>query len=365
MEYNFYDCCNMLICIIAVFYICFKYSLSNKVLWLLLLHVALVFFMDAIFNYSYWGDQYRYVAAATQFRNQYSSGEFGSVMYASLFFSLFPLFIESIKSIAFINFMLYLLLFVYLLHLYRTNEIMRRFKMVYLLYPSLILFTSLGLRDFLITSFMFLSLYNLLVTHSKIKTILFMSPLYFIKAQNLFLLGLTVIFAWILRVKNMGVKVVLFSLLFWSVIIWVRINLDMLLKLRSAMFLEDTGLNPILSMNDWSYQDLYRILFAPLFFDARNAMQLIQSVENLGLGVVIYKFIQLARKVKIPRFEFIVLNFFAIVSTLLYSLVVFNYGTVTRYKMPFVFCWMLMVLLMIDKKIYSDTLHCDIAESVN
>ena len=355
MEYNFYDCCNMLFCITAVFYICFKYNLSNRVLVLLLLHISLVFFMDAIFNYSYCGDQYRYVAAAIDFRNNLSSQEGGSVLYASLFFSLFPLFIGSIKSIAFINFMLYLLLFVFLLYKYKTNEIMHKFKIVYLLYPSLILFTSLGLRDFLITSFMFLSLYNLLVTHSKIKTILFMLPLYFIKVQNLFLIGLTIVFAWILRVKNIRVKVFLFFLFFWSVIIWAQININMLLILRAAMFREDTGLDPILFMNDWSYIDIYRILFAPFFFDARNAMQLIQSVENLMLGIVVYNFIKLAKKVKIPRFEFIVLNFFAIVSTLLYSLVVFNYGTVTRYKMPFVFCWMLMVLLMIDKKLYSDS----------
>jgi hypothetical protein len=128
-----------------------------------------------------------------------------------------------------------------------------------------------------------------------------------------------------------------------AVVSWIDI-----LHFRMAMFTEDTGLSP-LYMPDWSYMDLYRVFFAPFFFDARNPMQMIQSCENLGVTIAIYRLYRYVKKLKIDSRKLITMNFFVIISALLYSCVVFNYGTLTRYKFPFVFCWIFIILLLAEK----------------
>lgn len=351
MVYNIYEVINLIICLILVFFVSFKFNLSNKILYLLLLHLLLLFVMDLIFDYMYWPDQFAYYRVATHIRENYEFPDYSNtVVSAGFIFSIFPIFINSVKSIAFINFLLYLFLLIFLLYKIKSNLILVKFKQFYFFYPSFILFTSLGLRDFLIAFCMFYSLYYLIINPNKLKLLGFTIPLFFIKPQNMFLIILTVIFYNILSLKNKNMRFIAFILYLFFVVILIQLNWDIISHLRVSMFVEDTGLSPIY-MEPWSIVDIYRILFAPFFFDARNAMQMLQSFENLGLGIIVYKLIKFVRKIGLPMREYATLNFFAGLSTIIYSFVVFNYGTVTRYKFPFVFCWIVVVLVLIDDKI--------------
>ena len=66
--------------------------------------------------------------------------------------------------------------------------------------------------------------------------------------------------------------------------------------------------------------------------------------------IVVYRLCRYFRRVGIEKTRFVVVNFFAMTSAVFYSLVVFNYGSITRYKFPFLVCWVLILLILVDKK---------------
>ncbi|MBX9866564.1 MAG: hypothetical protein K2Y14_06585 [Burkholderiales bacterium] len=296
-------------------------------------------------------DQYRYLWAASDFRHLFTSFDFANVYYASMLFAFlpFPVFIESIKSLAYINYYIYLCLFLFMLFKFKSPEVKLKFKYFYFFYPTLIYYTSFGTRDSLIMAAMFLFLYYMLIDFSLIVMGLMMLVLIYIKGQNAWLLLLTLGLYVILRIPFRVMRLIFsFGYIGLIVVLAIQFGSDILF-FRMAMFREDTGLSPLLYMPDWSYMDLYRVFFAPFFFDARNPMQMIQSCENLGLAIAIYKLYRYLKKVKVDSCKLITMNFFVIISALLYSCVVFNFGTLTRYKFPFVFCWVFIMLLLADK----------------
>ena len=351
MIYNFYDTINLILCILLTLYVSIKYNFSNKILYLLLLHLCLIAGFDFIMDYNSFPDLFRYFHSSSEFRENYSTNEISSnVYYASLMFTFFPIFIESIKSLGFANYLLYLFLFISLVQKLQTKLISHNFKLFYLIYPSLILFSSIGLRDFLIVFFMFSSLQQLIIQNKYIKSIIWALPLILIKFQNFSLITLSILFYRIMTLKNPKVKFYLIFIYVLIIIIMIYYNSDKLNLIRASFFVEDTNL-PIYDMPSWSYMDIYRVLFAPFFFDARNTLQMIQSIENLFIFIVVYKIYKYAKKIQIPAIPFITINSFLIISALLYSFIIFNYGTLTRYKFPFIFCWITIMLFLIDKKL--------------
>ncbi|MBX9866142.1 MAG: hypothetical protein K2Y14_04455 [Burkholderiales bacterium] len=350
MELNLWDFSNACIATIITILICYRYNFSNKVLYLLLFHIALIFVIDAAIPYAYMGDQYRYFYAAKDFRTIFTSFDLGNVYYASMLFAFlpFPVFIESIKSLAYINYYIYLCLFLFMLFKFNNVEVKRKFKYFYFLYPTLIYYTSFGTRDDLILTAMFMFLYAMLINFSLIIMGLMILVLIYIKGQNALLLLFTLGFYIILKIPHRTTRWILSFSYVGVIVVWAIQSWSDILYFRMAMFREDTGLSP-LYMPDWSYMDIYRVLFAPFFFDARNPMQMIQSCENLGLTIAIYRLYRYLKKIKVDSSKLISMNFFVIISALLYSCVVFNYGTLTRYKFPFIFCWVFIMLLIADK----------------
>ncbi len=350
MELNLWDFSNACIATIITILICYRFNFSNKILYLLLFHIVLIFVIDAAIPYAYMGDQYRYFYGAKDFRHIFTSYEVANVYYASMIFAFlpFPVFIESVKSIAYINYYLYLSMFLFMLFKFKNVEIEHKFKYFYFLYPTLIYYTSFGTRDVLIMTAMFLFLYAMLVEFSLLIMTAMTVILIYIKGQNAYLILITLGFYTLLQIPNRVLRLVMslgyiIFIMSLAVVSWVDI-----LHFRAAMFTEDTGLSP-LYMPDWSYMDLYRVFFAPFFFDARNPMQMIQSCENLGLAIAIYRLYRYLKKIKVDSSKLITMNFFVIISALLYSCVVFNYGTLTRYKFPFIFCWVFIMLLIANK----------------
>lgn len=350
MELNLWDFGNACIATIITILICYRFNFSNKVLYLLLFHIVLIFVIDAAIPYTYMGDQFQYFWATRDFRQFNPQNAVGNVYYASALFAFlpFPVFYESIKSTAYMNYYIYLSLFLFMLFKFNSSEVKLKFKYFYFFYPTLIYYTSFGTRDDLILAAMFIFLYAMLINFNLIVMSICVVVLIYIKGQNAWLMLLSLgfylvsiipyrVLRWCMILAYIGLIAVI------AVISWADI-----LHFRMAMFVEDTGL-PIIYMPDWSYMDIYRVLFAPFFFDARNPMQMIQSCENLGMAIAIYKLYRYLTKINVDRVKLRAMNFFITVSTLLYSCVVFNYGTLTRYKFPFVFCWIFIMLLIADK----------------
>lgn len=350
MELNLWDFSNACIATVITILICYRFNFSNKILYLLLFHIVLIFVIDALIPYSYMPDQYRYLWAASDFRHLFTSFDFANVYYASMLFAFlpFPVFIETVKSLAYINYYIYLCLFLFMMLKLNNVEIKKKFKYYYFLYPTLIYYTSFGTRDGFILAAMFIFLYAMLIEFSLIVMGMMTLVLIYIKGQNAWLLLLTLGMYVFLKIPYRKIRLTLsLGYIGFIMVLAIAFWRDILF-FRAAMFTEDTGLSP-LYMPDWSYMDIYRVLFAPFFFDARNPMQLIQSCENLGMGIALYRLYRYLKELKVDSSKLIAMNFFVFISALLYSCVVFNYGTLTRYKFPFIFCWVFIMLLIANK----------------
>ena len=140
--------------LIIIFYLK-KYISKNKSFFLILSSLSPFFFNDFLFPWEYMYDQIRYVKATNYLRNfDFSSAEFefgrigSTVRFASYIYFLIPLpFVVHISSIAFMNKFLYLCLYVYL----NKNKYLDKYiDIFYLIFPSLILYTSVSLRDTII-----------------------------------------------------------------------------------------------------------------------------------------------------------------------------------------------------------------------
>lgn len=368
MEFNLWDLANCYIASLITILLCYKFNFSNKIICLLLFHIFLIFILDAFIPYSYMPDQNAYFWLANDKRNNITdflfdsgtgvgNGYIGSltVNTASIILAYLPLpvFIASIKSLAYINYYLYFIVFCFLMYVLKDHGVKNKMKYFYFLYPSLIFYTSSGTRDILILVTMLAFLYALLVNLSIGVMSVSLAILLLIKPQNAALLLVSTLFYCILRIKSKFFRTLMIICFLSIMVILLIVFWGDIYYYRRAMFYEDTGL-PAIYIPAWSLSDLYRVFFAPFFFDARNAMQILQSFENLGVAIVVYRLYRYFRRIGIDRVKLIAMNFFAVISAILYSLVVFNYGTITRYKFPFLVSWVLILLIVTDKGIIQD-----------
>ena len=156
---------------------------------LIFIHLLVIFLLnDVLFEPNYWPDQIRYLKYTLQIRESaYNTigvfGDYGArIGFPSTIYAFSPLpFINSVQSLAMINFLLYLLSFVYLRKKRVSSNSVDFF---FLLYPSFLLYSSLALRGTLVTLFMILSLYFLIVEGKRLIALIFLLLLAFIKIQN-------------------------------------------------------------------------------------------------------------------------------------------------------------------------------------
>ena len=132
-----------------------KYISKKKNIFLSLISLTPFFVNGFLFNWEYMYDQIRYVTATNHLRNfNFSDAEFeygrigSSVRYATYIYFLVPLpFVYHISSIGFMNKFLYVCFYVFLNNKKYLDNYTNIF---YLTFPSLILYTSVSLRDTLI-----------------------------------------------------------------------------------------------------------------------------------------------------------------------------------------------------------------------
>jgi hypothetical protein len=101
------------------------------------------------------------------------------------------------------------------------------------------------------------------------------------------------------------------------------------------------------------------MLFKPFPWECRNVFQIVQSVENIGIVILIIMFN--SKKIMSHRVKqkILFLNLMLFVSISVYGLVVFNFGTAVRYKFPFIMIYILFYLLLLsyDKLIKNKNLY--------
>lgn len=350
-----YDLPALLICLLLIIILGYKFKVPTNYQLLLVLHCFLPFVLnDVLFSVHYMGDQLRYWQGVNAIRN----GELGfvealfsgqNVLQASAFLAAIPFPAPfSYISLGFYNTALYIILFFIL---YFKNIFTKFTVWFYLLFPSAALYTALSLRETLIFFFMILTI--VFARESKIfRSILCIIPIYVIKFQNFFILGPIVLMYFIFSVaqKGMGLtKALIISIIsLTGLILSAPIAIPLVNKYRAAMYLEDGGdiadVTLIAGIGDFVIQGITSGLYflsKPFIWEARGLLPFIQSFENLFILSILFLITRNAWRKSPDKLAFWLL--FMILSMSVYGLVVFNYGTAVRYRYPFVMIYVLFV----------------------
>ena len=346
-----YDIVNLQFVLIIYFVVVCYLRLDALRSSLILGHIIIIFLLNGVlFQANYMPDQFRYLQATQDFRQTLSLSDLAFTQsIPGAVFSLIPLpFINSVQSIAMINFILYLSIFVFMKKKNISNNAVDYF---YLLYPSLMLYSSVALRETLVLLVMIISIYMIVIRNQHIVGIIFALPLILFKIQN-FLIIVLVLFLFRLVSEKITFKKILFFSMFivlfiifkeYRISIWTLdqyFSLEKMEMYRNYMYYENTGSREIgyVPISGWislpilSIKGIFSMLFEPLPWHVKNPLQLIQSVENI---IIILLLLYLnTRKVynKIIKQRIIFINLFLLTSMSLYGLMVFNYGAAARYR---------------------------------
>jgi hypothetical protein len=320
----------------------------------LLLHCLLPLILNGVlFSYGYMPDAFKYWRSFNAIRAGdlalYDAWIAGNVEQAAVLFSFMPFpFAATPLSLGFYNTFLYAALFFWL---YRKQVFTPVSLWFFLLYPSLALYTGMGLRDTFVFIFMVMAVqwtregrwwFALLPLYL----------LYMIKFQNFFILGPILLIYVAFGIRRNGISggkavgvllVALVTLVAVSPIALPEVN-----KFRGAMYVEDGGdvedIEFIASPAEFVTTGLvsgFYFLSKPLPWEAENPLQLIQAAENLVVLLLLFLIVRVAWK-QLPRKLMFWLLFMALAMTV-YGLVVFNYGTAARYRYAFIVIFVVFV----------------------
>ena len=365
--------------VVAVSFISIAYYLRSEPFKVFLLfgHILVIFLLnDILFSPTYFGDQLRQVDAAKTIRGDFFSTaaaykEHGPKMgFASFIYSVMPLpFINSVQSLVMINFLIFLTIFLFIKKNGLSGNAVDYF---YLLFPSLLLYSSLALRDTLVLFVMMIGLYMILIKEKYLLGLLLSSPLILLKFQNYFMIIVAIILFFYL--KNAGRLRYGTLVLFVIVGAFIPEKIPVVAQLferletwRLALFYDQY-------MYDWKYikemnidalyeplgtglvllyqivKNFFYMLLKPLPWECDNSFQFIQSIENIVIfGMIIW----LNRKkicIEKIREKILFLNCLLFVSMAINGLIVFNFGSAVRYKFTFIVIYFVF---------YFYLLHCD------
>jgi hypothetical protein len=364
-----YDIINLQF-VVVVSFLAVAYYLRSEPLKVFLLfgHILVIFLLnDVLFPASYMSDQFQYVKISQQFRGfSLPSVTLDSTLgFSSLLFSLIPLpFIHSVQSIAMINFLIFLTIF---LLLRKFNLSSQKVDYFFLLFPSLLLYSSLALRDMLVLFFMFISVYTFVTREKILLSLVFASPIMLLKFQNYLMFVGGGIFYFILKNAGRRRYVLLGAFIFLAAFIPEKVPLvnqlyERIEWWRFALFADQYSY-------DWDVVDkmkgyyeplgtgiflLYQVvkyffymLLKPLIWQADNPFQLIQSIENMVIfGMIIWINRKKILNEKI-REKILFLNCLLFISMTINGLVVFNFGSAVRYKFPFIVIYFVFFLYLL------------------
>lgn len=358
----FLDIVNALWAFSIVFIVFYAYKVPKIYYFVILGHIGTVFLTNNfLFSPSYMPDQFRYIDAAIHIRENLDFFHYSlydksiTVSTASLFFALFPIpILNSVFSIALINSMVFAFLFIYL---YKKKILIGNAIWFYLLYPSFALYAAIGTRDTLILAIMVLSIYQLYKGKTLV-SVLIATPLLLIKFQNFFIFILSFFIYKIIDKKKLisynnffKILLIVFLFLFFS----QYIPIEGINALRYSMFIEDGGnpdfYIPLINYTDIiiaSFQGFINMLLKPFPWESHNALQLIQSFENIIVFYVIFKLFISLKDIPIDFKYF--LSIYFIVAMMVYGTVIFNFGTVARYKYTFVVVFIIFSIKILAYK---------------
>tara|TARA_A100001015_G_C15042520_1_gene740757 strand:+ start:4368 stop:5549 length:1182 start_codon:yes stop_codon:yes gene_type:complete len=354
-----YELVNYAFCVaIAITFFKLKYIAKEDLLAWIILFTTPFFFNYVLFDPALFSDQRGYINFISYIRENGYSGidlsitgieklrTFG-LESSVILYSLIPMPMNiTITSLAFMNKLLMFFLYVYMLR--NTNN-----KNTILLFfiPSIILYSSLSLRDPLIIFFS--SIFIISVIKDKIFIpIICLFLVLLLKTQNAIFLSLVLFGKWFFQADKRGPYLFAGAILLFG-IIFQDFVLENLVFFKYAFFLEDNLNYSSIDIRDnffSAYDSIFHVIYDALIslpgylllpypWSVSSSLQLLQSIENILLIVVLYFMIKTAA---IKNFQLtFFLTFCMFVGLALYAFTIYNPGTGARYKIahviPFVF----------------------------
>jgi hypothetical protein len=348
-----YDIDNYLFLIFFIALLTYCNVIKYNVGFLLAISCFLPFMLnDVLFPASYMNDQFRYTEAVQGIRSHFSSGkEIGTVRNASWLLAAVPIpFVASVKSLGFANKFIYVAGFAYLIARRHVQGPIFWFLM---LYPSLLLYTALSLRDTLILLFM-ISSTIMIIDRRWVFAGLLILPLFAIKFQNAAVMGIiAILYPMHIRAKGRHSEAIalgVFAAGFLALLVISSFYLDLLNLYRIAMAAED-GTRPSDIMQITGTADLLvtsltsapYFLLKPLPWETNNLLQLVQSVENIIVAAFLGWLSRACWKINAPKALFWLSAL--LFACAIYGLVVANFGTAARYRFPFLTMYVIAISL--------------------
>ena len=284
-----------------------------------------------------------------------------SSKYLSLILSIIPTpSVENLYGATFLNKFLLIFLFIYLI---KFNYIKNGQAIILLLYPSLFLYSSLMLKETTIIFFLTIT-YILLIKDKFFYSLLCLFLVAIIKPHLSILFGV-IFLIYIAQFKvKVKLKYLFYTISFLGIILFFENNFisNILSELNQLIYnfnLEDNNYNrnALNFTNELIKFELSSIIFLlsqillfwvkPLFYNAQNFAQIIQSFENiLVLACLVYYLRKLYLK-DIAKTYYIILS--ALFVSAPYAVIVSNVGTLARYRFSIIFVFIIIIFIEINR----------------
>ena len=354
------------ILLVFISYKCFTDQLISKEVFYLFLLSCLgpILFHNFDFINAIFPDQGGYLDNIKEYRN---SRDYENLRHAetskhlSIILSLIPIpSVENNYSATFLNKFLLIFFIIYLIKFkYLKNEQ----AIILLLYPSLFLYSSLMLKETTII-FLLLISYIFLINYKFFYTLLSLYLVFLIKPQLAILFCLVYLLYVIIFFAKIKAVNLFYVTLFLAFLLILEKNLlnhvtNQLNQFIYNFNLEDNNynqeaLNYTKDLIKFDFASIYflssNILlfwFKPMFYNASNIAQIIQSFENILIMFVLYYYLNKLYKKNITKAYYII--FSAIFISTPYAIIVSNVGTLARYRFTIIFVLIVILLIEINK----------------
>lgn len=344
--------------LLSIFFILFKKKIINEKDFLLysLFSFSPFLINDILIANTVFWDQSRYVALSSIIRSNWLSGNFLpptsepiKVAFSSYLYAFFPIIsFNTINSLAFVNKGFYCLTLIYINYKIKINNLL---KIILLFTPTIILYSSLSLRDILILVLMILSFFFIINEKKYFIGLITLLILFIIKPQNGAICFVSIIsFLVFDKFFKKKITITLFSsiiLLFTFFYFYDQSLFEYINSYRRGFYLEQyLNYKDLLSTeyynsffsigyNSYTFKILFlgtiNFLLAPLF-SIENFFHLVSAIESLFF-IIVYIFFfyhQFLIDKKITIFWLCL--FFGFI--ILYALIPFNENTMVRYRFP-------------------------------
>ncbi len=371
------DSANYLL-VLGIFFFLFKSNKITENLFILIVFLLATPFLfnGFLFDWSYFPDQSKYVNLSKQLRAEIftnsSCTDFISQKYScnrtlktsgiSYFYAISPIIsFETYKSLAFWNRGLFLLMLVYFLN---KKVIKDELLLLLLFLPSIIMFTSLSLRETPIIVLMLLYIY-FFYNNKYLLSFTCVVFLAILKVQNILIL----IFAsFVISIfgnnkKKLVLVIISFIIITPLIFYFMEDILWWINKYRKGLFVEEFGnyksISSLQLYDNYSRLSLdinslklillgfFEFLISPAR-DLTSGFKILLAIENILLYLFItQKFLNAFKKDKKMFYIWIVILTFGL---LMYSIFVFNDAQIHRYKTPIIIFVMFGLNLSLQKK---------------